>query len=129
MTDTGGSSLASAAAWLEGTLLGSIATVIAVIAIATVGFLMLSGRIDWRRGAGTVIGCFILFGAPTIAAGIVGAARSGQGDHARAPAFEPMVMPAPNPPASAQPRPVCWTCGNEPSATPSNDPYAGASVR
>src|SRR3546814_8848657 len=40
--------LVSAVRWLEGTLLGTIATVIAVIAVATVGFMMLTGRINWR---------------------------------------------------------------------------------
>jgi len=56
--------------WLQGTLLGTIATTIAVIAIAAVGFLMLTGRINWRHGAVVVIGCFILFGAASIVAGI-----------------------------------------------------------
>lgn len=43
--------IVSAFEWLQGTLLGTVATVIAVIAIATVGIMMLTGRIDWRRGA------------------------------------------------------------------------------
>ena len=37
--------------WLQGTLLGTVATVVAVIAIASVGFMMLAGRINWRHGA------------------------------------------------------------------------------
>jgi type IV secretory pathway VirB2 component (pilin) len=56
--------------WLQGTLLGTVATVAAVIAIASVGFMMLTGRIDWRRGAIVILGCFILFGAASIVAGI-----------------------------------------------------------
>jgi type IV secretion system protein VirB2 len=56
--------------WLQGTLLGSVATTLAVIAIASVGFMMLTGRMNWRAGAGVVMGCFILFSAPSIAAGI-----------------------------------------------------------
>jgi type IV secretory pathway VirB2 component (pilin) len=56
--------------WLQGTLLGTFATVVAVIAVASVGFLMLSGRIDWRRGATVILGCFILFGAASIVGGI-----------------------------------------------------------
>lgn len=56
--------------WLQGTLLGTFATVAAVIAVAAVGFMMLTGRIDWRRGAIVILGCFILFGAASIVAGI-----------------------------------------------------------
>jgi type IV secretory pathway VirB2 component (pilin) len=56
--------------WLQGTLLGTVATVVAVIAIAAVGFMMLTGRINWRHGAVVVLGCFILFGAASIVAGI-----------------------------------------------------------
>lgn len=60
--------------WLQGTLLGTVATVAAVIAVAAVGFMMLTGRINWRHGAVVVIGCFILFGAASIVAGIRAAA-------------------------------------------------------
>jgi type IV secretion system protein VirB2 len=35
-----------------------------------VGFLMLSGRMNWRFGATVILGCFILFGAATIVGGI-----------------------------------------------------------
>jgi len=56
--------------WVQGTLLGNIATSAAVIAVAVVGFLMLTGRIEWRRGLVVVIGCFIIFGAAAIVAGI-----------------------------------------------------------
>lgn len=35
--------------WLQGTLLGTVATVAAVIAVAMVGFLMLTGRMKWRH--------------------------------------------------------------------------------
>jgi type IV secretory pathway VirB2 component (pilin) len=63
--------------WLQGTLLGTVATVVAVIAIAAVGFMMLTGRINWRHGAAVVLGCFILFGAASIVAGIRAAAAGG----------------------------------------------------
>jgi type IV secretion system protein VirB2 len=62
--------IVSAVNWLQGTLLGTIATVVAVIAVATVGFLMLTGRINWRYGVTVILGCFILFGASSIVAGI-----------------------------------------------------------
>ena len=63
--------------WLQGTLLGTVATVAAVIAVAAVGFMMLTGRINWRHGAVVVLGCFILFGAASIVAGIRAAAVGG----------------------------------------------------
>lgn len=70
--------IVSAVRWLEGTLLGTIATVVAIIAVATVGLLMLTGRINWRYGATVILGCFILFGAASIVAGIQSTASLGQ---------------------------------------------------
>ena len=63
--------------WLQGTLMGTVATVVAVIAVASVGFMMLTGRINWRHGAVVILGCFILFGAASIVAGIRAAATGG----------------------------------------------------
>jgi len=62
--------LVSAVEWLQGTLMGTVATVVAVIAVAAVGFMMLTGRVNWRHGAVVILGCFILFGAASIVAGI-----------------------------------------------------------
>jgi type IV secretion system protein VirB2 len=69
--------LVSAMNWLQGTLMGTVATVAAVIAVASVGFMMLTGRINWRHGATVILGCFILFGAASIVAGIQSAASAG----------------------------------------------------
>lgn len=69
--------LVAAARWLQGTLLGTFATVVAVIAVASVGLLMLTGRINWRYGVTVIIGCFILFGAASIVAGIQSTASLG----------------------------------------------------
>ena len=66
----GSSALVAALDWVQGTLLGNLATTAAVIAVAAVGFLMLTGRMDWRRGLTVVIGCFVIFGAVSIVAGI-----------------------------------------------------------
>lgn len=65
--------------WLQGTLLGTVATIAAVIAVAAVGFLMLSGRINWRYGATVILGCFILFGAASIVGGIRSASAADPG--------------------------------------------------
>ncbi|KQZ61855.1 TrbC/VirB2 family protein [Sphingopyxis sp. OPL5] len=66
----GSGAIVNAVRWLQGTLLGTVATVVAIIAVASVGFLMLTGRINWRYGATVILGCFILFGAASIVAGI-----------------------------------------------------------
>jgi type IV secretory pathway VirB2 component (pilin) len=111
-----GGALTSAAAWVQQALLGSMATSVAVVAVAVVGVLMLSGRVDWRRGARVVAGCFILFGAPAIAAGLQGLV----GDSGAGPtiASDPVVV-VPVPPLPVLP--------TKPPAS-SYDPYAGASV-
>ena len=73
----GSGPIVAALAWLQGTLLGNVATAVAVMAVAAVGFMMLTGRMNWRFGATVIIGCFILFGAASIVAGIQSAAAVG----------------------------------------------------
>ena len=73
----GSGPIVAALAWMQGTLLGTVATAVAVMAVAAVGFMMLTGRINWRHGAVVVLGCFILFGAASIVAGIRAAAVGG----------------------------------------------------
>lgn len=68
----GANAISSAVGWFEGTLFGTVATAIAVIEVSSVSFLMLTGRIDVRRAAQVVLGCFIIFGASTVANGILG---------------------------------------------------------
>lgn len=70
----GSGPIVNALMWLQGTLLGNVATAVAVIAVAMVGFMMLTGRMNWRFGATVIIGCFILFGAGAIVSGIQSAA-------------------------------------------------------
>lgn len=67
-----GASITSATGWISNALLGSFATSITVIAIATMGLLLLLGLIDIRRAARLVVGCFIILGASAIAQGILG---------------------------------------------------------
>jgi type IV secretion system protein VirB2 len=70
----GSGPIVNALSWLQNTMLGSVATAIAVMAVAAVGFMMLTGRMNWRFGATVIIGCFILFGAASIVGGIQSAA-------------------------------------------------------
>jgi type IV secretory pathway VirB2 component (pilin) len=115
--DAEASALLRAAHWIEAVMLGPIATTVAVLAIASLGFAMLSGRLSVRHGLTAVLGCFVTFGAASIAYGIAGLA---QGQGAAVAAVDPVpTMPAPQlnldpPPAPAQ---------------AGGDPYAGASVR
>jgi len=71
----GSGAITGAMAWIQGTLLGSVATAVAVIAVASVGLLMLTGRMNWRFGATVVLGLFILFGSAAIVGGIKGVAE------------------------------------------------------
>ena len=105
----------SAIGWLEGTLLGTIATTTAIIAIASVGLLMLTGRVDVRRATQVVFGCFIIFGASTIASGILGALNGGG-------SATPELAAAPPPPVATKP-PVYPRANSTPY-----DPYAGAAL-
>ena len=70
----GSGPIVAALGWLQGTLLGNVATAVAVMAVAAVGFMMLTGRMNWRFGATVIIGVFILFGAGAIVSGIQQAA-------------------------------------------------------
>ena len=106
----------AAVQWLDSTLLGTVATAVAVIAVASVGFLLMSGRIDLRRGAQVILGCFILFGASSIAAGIMRAAAPDDS----VPAIEP---PPPPPPVVVPP-----TSPKRPVRAVPYDPYAGAAL-
>ncbi len=90
-----------------------MATTIAVVAVASVGLLTLTGRINRRYGATVILGCFILFGPPGIAAGIQSAV-------VKAP------EPAPLPSAPVAPPPVVSAPKSQPPA--GYDPYAGASL-
>lgn len=98
--------------WVEALVTGDLATTIAIIAVAAIGFAMLAGRIEVRKGLRVLLGCFIIFGAATIAAGLQRAAQSPS---------VPREAPAPVPP------PVYVKPGQTDAANP-NDPYAGASV-
>ena len=73
----GSGPIVAALGWMQGTLMGNVATAVAVMAVAAVGFMMLTGRLNWRFGATVIVGCFVLFGAATIVGGIQSAAAVG----------------------------------------------------
>jgi type IV secretory pathway VirB2 component (pilin) len=111
LVQPGSSSITDAVAWIDAAVRGQVATAIAVIAVALLGYGMLFGRISVRDAARTVLGCFILFGAPLIAQGLIGASQAG------APAPPPSGVE--EPPPMLLPPPV-------PSRTGANpfDPYS-----
>ena len=86
---------------IEGWLTGPLGTGIAVIAVAWFGFSLLGGRLSLRRGGMVVLGCFVLFGAPSIARGLLGLAGETRGPIAvSGPATIDVPPPAvPTPPA------------------------------
>jgi type IV secretion system protein VirB2 len=106
------SAIMSATTWISGLLFGPLATSVAVIAIAWVGFAMLSGRIEIRRGLSVVFGCFLLFGAKGIADGLRLAGRSDN---------NPAITSVPS-------APVFTASPATGDTTNAFDPYAGAAV-
>lgn len=114
LSDPGESSaLVGAIVWLQTTMLGTVATTVAVIAVACIGMLSLSGRVPYRRGMTMLGGCFILFGSAQIAAGLQSITDDGD-------RFAGSVVSA-TPPAWVPPPPALAPSRNY-------DPYAGASV-
>lgn len=103
------SPLVAAMLWLQNTLLGTIALTVAIIAVASVGLMTLTGRVNVRYGVTVITGCFVLFGASSIVAGIQSAIGRGSPEG---------VAAIPEPPAVVIP----------PSVPRNGDPYAGASV-
>ncbi len=114
MTDQGNLTLSALIAptnWVTQLLTGTLGLSIATLAMASVGFLLLRGHLALHRGVQVVLGCFILFGAPMIAHGLMAATGNA---HTTPQAVSPQVS---TPPAVAVP-----------ATPPQFDPYAGASV-
>ena len=67
--------LENALGWINAVLLGELAVGLCVLAVAILGMLMLTGRLPLRQGGHVILGCFVLLGAPVIAAQIVGVSQ------------------------------------------------------
>ncbi len=107
----GESTILGALRWVEAVVTGPLATGIAVLAVAGVGLFMLTGRIDYRRGIQTIVGCFVLFGAASISNGIIGYSSLENGTSVP---IQMQMQMAPALPAPKKSDPY--------------DPYAGASL-
>jgi type IV secretory pathway VirB2 component (pilin) len=96
------SAIATALEWVSSLLIGQVAISLAGLAIAALGFSMLSGRLPVRRGMTVLVGCFVMFGAPSIASGLLDGARAAdRAPHPQADIVErPEALP---PPPQAQP--------------------------
>jgi type IV secretion system protein VirB2 len=109
----GATSLSNAALWVEQVLTGSLSTSAAIIAVAVVGLGMLYGRINVKRALTVILGCFILFGASTIARGLTGLGGAGASAERAQSSPPPLSVPVPDP---------------APRQDNAYDPYAGAAV-
>ena len=105
--------MVESARWVERVMLGDIALGVCIIAVALTGALMLTGRLPLREGARVMVGCFVLLGAPVIAAGFV--------ERGSAVIEASLLSPPPITPPTESPRPYL--------PPPNFDPYAGASLR
>lgn len=101
--------LGAALDWIAALVTGSLASSLAVVAVAWTGFGMLHGRVSVRAGIRMLLGCFVVFGSNAIAGGLMSLAQ----DNVRAPAARAPAAPPP-------PQPL--------TKAPDFDPYAGASV-
>ena len=109
----GQSVLARTMLWVEDLAFGSIATAVAILTVAMVGVMLLTGRLDLRRGTTVILGCFILFGARSISLAF------------QADPVDPSVAM----PATMIAGPVPSTVAVSPQAfTRTYDPYAGAAT-
>lgn len=108
----GGAPMVESARWIEGVILGDIALGLCMVVVALIGVMMLAGRLPLQDGSRVVIGCFVLLGAPGIAAGFVGSGSV---------VIEASSLPLPVAVPSERSRPHLPTANF--------DPYAGASLR
>lgn len=63
--------LGAASSWIIGLVGGSVATALCVIAIAAVGYQLLSGKLVPLRAAQVFLGAFVLLGSATIASALI----------------------------------------------------------
>lgn len=110
---TGSDPLGAASTWITDLVAGSASLAIAVIAVAAIGFQLMSGRLVMMTAARTLLGVFILLGAGSIAAALIRVAEVDD----TAVASQPAIDLARQPSREEQRAP------QQPS-----DPYAGASV-
>lgn len=109
-------SIEAASSWLITLLSGPLVTVLAAIAVAAVGYEMLSGRMAIRRGGMVIIGCFTLLGSAEIAGSIMDFGN--RGTFAAISTYPTPIATGNLPPLGPEP-PVRASTGNP------FDPYAG----
>ena len=94
--------ISSVVGWLHGTLLGTIA----ITSSPSIGYLMLTGRVDVRRAALEVFRCFIIFGASTTPSSIVDALNCKGAPASEVAAATPPPPVLPQPPVTPRPIPT-----------------------
>lgn len=89
------SAIPDAVGWIGNLLAGPLATAVAVVAVALLGMAMLDGTISTRRMSRVLLGCFLLFGAHALAAGMIDSVRE------TSPINEAAVAPPPPAPVKS----------------------------
>lgn len=102
--------LAAGSNWIMGLIGGSLAVSLCVIAMATLGMLMLTGRLTLRRGLQTILGCFVLLGSAGFAGELAGLTQDREASAQASLAVPPQSADIPLPPVT-------------------QDPYSGASLK
>ena len=98
-------SIAAAANWITEVLTGPIAIALGTLALASIGFAALTGRLNVAHTMRIVLGLFVLFGASQIAAELRSASIAKYSNEA----FQSAAIP--NQTGTAQkPNTICWTC-------------------
>jgi len=97
--------------WLAALMTGRLATVVATLAVAALGFLLLRGLIPGRRALAVVVGIAVVTAAPAIAAALVG-----------------VVQPEPLSADVAAEAATDVNSPESPTLAENYDPYAGAAV-
>lgn len=92
--------LGTSATWIAGLSTGSIAVSLAVLAVAAIGFQLLSGRLQVRSAARTLLGVFVLLGSGLTATTLIGLVEGSGGRNATA-----AILPIAQGPASRPPLP------------------------
>jgi len=107
--------IVNATSWIDHVLTGTLASTVAIISVAIFGLMLMTGRVRRPRAVELIIGCFIIFGARSIAAGLI--SSIGARDQG-APIAQTVRPNLPISPVARQPSP----------RTQFNDPYNGAAM-
>jgi hypothetical protein len=111
--------LTAASLWVKDLIQGQLATAVAMLMIAVLGYQMLSGRLSRKTAFQVVLGCFILFGSSAIAGGLMNGLRDTEPQKIPEDAGNATWTPRPSP-SIVRPTPAPFHNSGNPF-----DPYSG----